>query len=123
MKSYKSTESFCLSIIFTQMIGPLFDTFSGAMFTFSSARFRNMCKPRTGWSTSIGILWKWTSELIELAGDCECRLAWLPPIRNFLANEIYHFSREFEKWLAISASVGGVGGVLAWVTWMTCLRW
>ena len=29
---------------------------------------------------------------------------------------------EFEKWRAICASVGGVGGVLAWVVQMTCLR-
>ena len=25
---------------------------------------------------------------------------------------------EFEKWRAIRASVGGVGGVLAWVVWV-----
>ena len=40
---------------------------------------------------------------------------------------------EFEKWRAIRASVGGVhvwwhasvgdvGGMLAWVTWVACLR-
>ena len=29
---------------------------------------------------------------------------------------------EFEKWRAIRASVGGVGDVLAWVTWVVCLR-
>ena len=31
--------------------------------------------------------------LTELAGDGECRLALFHTIRNFLANEIYHFSR------------------------------
>ena len=31
--------------------------FPAVMFTFSSARFINMCKLRTGWSTSIDILW------------------------------------------------------------------
>ena len=29
---------------------------------------------------------------------------------------------EFEKWHAIPASMGGVGGVLAWVAWMACLH-
>ena len=75
------------------MIGPLFDMFTGAMFIFSSVKFRNMCKPRTGWPTSIGILWKWASKPTELAGDSECRLTRFHQIRNFLANEIYHFSR------------------------------
>ena len=32
MKTCKSRESFCLSILFTEMIGPLFDMFTGAMF-------------------------------------------------------------------------------------------
>ena len=31
--------------------------------------------------------------LTELAGDGECRLALFHTIINFLANEIYHFSR------------------------------
>ena len=60
IKHYKSRESFCLSILtaFTQIFGPLFDMFTGAVFIFSSARFLNMCNPRTGQLTSIGILWK-----------------------------------------------------------------
>ena len=29
---------------------------------------------------------------------------------------LYSYLDEFEKWRAIRASVGGVGGVLAWVT-------
>ena len=66
------------------MIGPLFDMFTETMFTFSSARLLNMCKPRTGWATSIGIIWKWASKVTDLAGDCECRLAQFPPIRNKL---------------------------------------
>ena len=49
------------------MIGPLFDMFTGAMFIFSSVKFLNMSKPRTGWPTSIGILWNWAS-------NGECRL-------------------------------------------------
>ena len=93
MKSCKSRESFCLSILFTQMIGLLFDMFTGGMFMFSSVRFLNMCKPRTGLPKSIGILWKWGSKPTELAGDDECRLTRFHSIRNFLANEIYHFSR------------------------------
>ena len=79
--------------LFTQMIGPLFDMFTGSMFIFSSVRFLNMCKPRTGWSTSTGILRKWASKPAELAGAGECRLTRFHPIRNFLANETYHFSR------------------------------
>ena len=39
------------------MIGSLFDMFTAAMFTFSSARFLNMCKPRARWPTWIVILW------------------------------------------------------------------
>ena len=94
MKSCKSRELFCLSIyLFTQMIGALFDLSTGAMFIFTSVKFLNMCKPRTGWLTSIGILWKWASKPAELAGDGECRLTRFHPIRNFLANEIYLFSR------------------------------
>ena len=67
--------------------------FTGAMITFSSARFLIMCKPRTGRPTSIGILWKWSSKLTELAGDGECRLIRFDLIRNFFANKIHHFSR------------------------------
>ena len=46
-KHCKSTESFCLSILFTQMIGAL--TFWRLLLscTFFSAGFLNMCKPRT----------------------------------------------------------------------------
>ena len=29
---------------------------------------------------------------------------------------------EFEKWSAIRASVVSVGGMLAWVVWVVCLR-
>ena len=46
------------------MIGPLFDVFIATMSIFSSERFLNMCKPTTGWPTSIDILWS--------------GLAWLP---------------------------------------------
>ena len=35
-------------------------------------------------------------------------------------NLIKRHSKEFEKWRAIGASVSGVGGVLTWVTWLTC---
>ena len=70
------------------MIGPLFD-----MFTSSSVKLLCMCKPRTGWLTLIGILWKWAGKPTKLVGDGECRLTRFHPIRNFLANDIYHFSR------------------------------
>ena len=75
------------------MIGPFFNMFTGAMFIFTSVTFLNMCKPRKGWPTSTGILWKWASKPNELAGDGEWRLPRFHPIRNFLANEIYHLSR------------------------------
>ena len=52
-----------------------------------------MCKLRAGWPSSIGILWKWGSKPTRLAGDGECRLTRFHPIRNFLPNKIYHFSR------------------------------
>ena len=29
---------------------------------------------------------------------------------------------EFEKWRAIRASVGGVGGAITWVQWVAYLR-
>ena len=55
------------------MIGSFFDTFTGAVFIFSFARFLNICKPRVGRPTSIEILWKWASKLTGLAGAGECR--------------------------------------------------
>ena len=36
--------------------------------------------------------------------------------------ESYSKKLQFEKWRAIRASVNGVGGVLALVTWVSCLR-
>ena len=30
--------------------------------------------------------------------------------------------KKFEKWRGLPASVGVVGGVLAWVVWVACLR-
>ena len=74
------------------MIGPIFGMFTGVMFFFS-VRFLNMFKPRTGLPNSIGILWKWATKPTALAGDGECSLTWVHPIRNFLANGICHFSR------------------------------
>ena len=73
------------------MIGPFFDMLTSAMFIFSSVRFLNTCKPRAGWPTSIGILWKWANKPAELAGTGECMLTQFYPVRNFLANEIYLF--------------------------------
>ena len=94
IKSCKSRESFCLSIltIYTNDWST-FDTFTGAMFISSSVKFLCMCKPKTGWLTLIGILWKWASKPTKLVGDGECRLTRFHSIRNFLANDIYHFSR------------------------------
>ena len=61
-----------------------------------------------GLPTWIGISWKWSNMLTDLAGDGECRLALFNVIRNFVANEIYHFSRLFHQrgciftWAALS---------------------
>ena len=81
MKSSKSRKS-CLSIPFTQMIGPLFDMFISAMVIFFFVKFLNIWKSRTGWATSIWILWKWASKPTKLAGDGECRLTQFHLIRN-----------------------------------------
>ena len=67
------------------MVGPLFDIFTGAMLIFSSLIFLNMCKPRTGWTTSTKILWELASKPVEPPGDGECRLTRFHSIRNFLA--------------------------------------
>ena len=58
MKNCKSTESFCLSIltIYTNDWSPFWHFYCYHVF-FSSTRFLNMCKPRTGWPTWIDILW------------------------------------------------------------------
>ena len=53
----------------------------------------NILSPLTGWSTWITILRNCDSMLIELAGNDECWLPRFHTIRNFLANESYHFSR------------------------------
>ena len=79
------------------MIGPLFDMFTGVIFIFSSARFLNMCKPRTGWLTSTGILWKWASKPTELTGDGECSLTWFHPIRNLQMKFIIFSGSPFKQ--------------------------
>ena len=64
-----------------------------------SAKFLNICSPGPSplmdWPIWIVKLWKWTSILTEVAWVGECRLARFHVIRNFLTNEIYHFSRLF----------------------------
>ena len=40
----------------------------------------------------FSILCKWAGRLTKLDGDGECRLSLFHTIRNFLENEIYHFS-------------------------------
>ena len=71
LKEWKATkvENHYVSayLLFTQMIGPLFDMFASAMFIFSSVKFLNMCKPRTDWPNLIGILWKRDSKPTKLA--------------------------------------------------------
>ena len=55
--------------------------------------YKNILPLLTGLPTWTGISWKWANMLTELAGAGEWRLALFYAIRNFLANEIYHFSR------------------------------
>ena len=54
--------------------------FTRAMFSFSSVKFLNMCKPRTGRPTSIEFLWKLASKPTELAGMVN--VIGLRPIRS-----------------------------------------
>ena len=98
MKNCKSTKSFCRSIlaIYTNVWSTFWYVYCCYFF---SGKFLNVRKPRTktslltAWTTWIDILWKWASMLTKLAGDSKCRLALFHAIRNFLSNEIYHFSR------------------------------
>ena len=86
--------------LFTQMICPLFDMSTAAMFIIFFweipkyvQALNNIISPLTAWPTWIDILSKWASMLNKLAGDGECSLVPFHAIANFLANEIYHFSR------------------------------
>ena len=93
-----SVSAYCLS---TQMIGPFkfWHVYCCHVYFIFCEILRyvqawnNILSPLKGWPTCIGILWKWATMLTKLAGDGECRLAWFHAIRNFLANEIYNFSR------------------------------
>ena len=89
------------------MIGSLFDMFTAAMLIFLCKSLymqtqNNILSPLTDWPTWINILWKWASMLTELNGDDESRLAWICAITNFLANEIYLFSRVLTKRLSLN---------------------
>ena len=81
MKSCKSRESFCLSIlaIYTNYWSTFWHV-SWRHFIFSSVRFLNMCKPRTGWPTKIGI---YGSGLASLPSCLEIvNTSWLRSIRS-----------------------------------------
>ena len=64
-KHCKSTESFCLSTLFTQMIGPLKFWRLLLPCTFFSVRFLTMCKPKT---TSY-LLWQVSPPGLEFYGS------------------------------------------------------
>ena len=93
MKSCKGRESFCLCIltIYTNNWSTFWHVYW--CHVYSSVKFLNMCKPRTGWSTSIEILWKWASKPTKKAGNCECRLSWFHLIRNFCCKWNWSFFR------------------------------
>ena len=57
MKNCKSTVLSQHTNYLHKWCGPLFDRLTATVFIFSSARFLNMCKPRTSWLTSTDILW------------------------------------------------------------------
>ena len=74
MKSQKNpakVENHSVSAYYLRKWLVHFLTFTGAMFIFTAVRFLNKCKSKTGWLTSIEILWKWASKPTELAGDGE----------------------------------------------------
>ena len=79
------------------MTGLLFDMFIAVMFYILWENpkcvqiYNNNISPLKAWPAWIGILWKWASMLIKLAGDGECRLALFHAIGNFLANKIVIF--------------------------------
>ena len=86
--------------LFTQMIGPLFDMFTVAVYFFFSGKFQNIYQPRTTLDllsfdslTHINGHFMQKAMLNKPARDGECRLTPFHAIRNFLANENYHFSR------------------------------
>ena len=101
MKTWKSTESFCLSIltIFTNDWSWI-DMFTVGMFIFYSATLMNRCKPRTGWFTSIGILWKWARNRAKQAGDGQCRRLGYIRSKLFLKMKVIIF-----QWCAIKQAV------------------
>ena len=99
MKNSKSAESIYLSILNFKKHGWSFLWHVYCYHVYFFLQESQICTSLhslKGWSTWIGILWKWTSMLIELSGgDGECRLAWFYPIKNFLAKDICHFSRLY----------------------------
>ena len=101
MKNCKSTESFFRSIlaIYTNDWSTFWYVYCCCLFFFSG-KFQNIYQPRTtldllSFDSLTHINWHFMQEAIlnKLASDGECRLAPFHAIRNFLANENYHFSR------------------------------
>ena len=89
MKNYKSTESFCLSI--HKWLVPFLTCLLLLYFSFCKISKYVQAKNRL-----THLNWhfmEWASMLTKLAGDDGYRLARFHPIRNFIANEIYHFLR------------------------------
>ena len=92
MKSCKSTESFCLSIltIYTNDWSPFWRVYCYHVYFF----FWEIPKYVQANNRLAHLDWyfmEWASMLTKLAGYDEYRLARFHPIRYFLANEIYHF--------------------------------
>ena len=72
------------------MIGPLFDMFTGVMFIYLF--FCEIPKYLQAKNRPAHLDWDFM-EVYQAGWDGECRLTRFHPIRNFLENEIYHFSR------------------------------
>ena len=75
------------------MIGPLFDMFTGAMLIVFFCEIPKYLQAKNRLAHLDWGFMEVASKPNELAGDDDCRLTRFHPIRNFLANEIYHFSR------------------------------
>ena len=95
MKNCKSTESFCISIIFTQMIRSLklWHVHCCHVYFFCSARFLNMCKPRT---TIHLFCWACPPGLAFYGSVVKCLLSWIGMVNAGWLTSIYQrFSWEW----------------------------
>ena len=98
-----SRESFCLSIltIYTNDWFPFWHVYCCHVYFFF-CKIPKYVQARNGLAHLDWHFIEWASMLTKQAGDDECRLSRFHRIRNFLANEIYHFLRLSHRtgWLS-----------------------